>query len=122
MESTINHYQLKIKKISNTKNIKFRDANGNEIKELNYLVEYSDDSIEKYIEGKNFSVQTKSTKDGMSIYKNYKFTDYIDLWSLAKKIFKGKLSIKEARKQQNAMGKRLQSCIIGLITVVLEKE
>ena len=39
-----------------------------------------------------------------------------------KKIFEEKLSIKEARKQQNAIEKRLQSCIIGLITVVLEKE
>ena len=39
-----------------------------------------------------------------------------------KKIFEEKLSIKEARKQQNAIEKSLQSCIIGLITVVLEKE
>ena len=39
-----------------------------------------------------------------------------------KKIFEEKLSIKEARKQQNAMEKRLETCIIGLIPVVLEKE
>ena len=89
----------KDQKISNTKKIKFRDANRNEIKELNYLVDYIDDSIEKYIEGKNFSIQIRSTKDGKPIYKNYNFSDYTDLWSLVKKIFEGKLSIKEARKQ-----------------------
>ena len=85
MESTINHCQLKIKKIIN---IKKTDANGNEIKELNYLVDYIDDSIEKYIEGKIFSIQTRSTKDGKPIYKNYNFSDYTDLWSLVKKYLK----------------------------------
>ena len=89
------------------KKIKFRDANGNEIKELNYLVDYIDNSIEKYIIRKNFSVQTRSTKDGKSIYKNYNFSDYTDLWSLVKKIFEGKLSIKESRKQQNAIEKKI---------------
>ena len=84
------------------KKIKFRDANGNEIKELNYLVDYIDNSIEKYIIRKNFSVQTRSTKDGKSIYKNYKY-----LWSLVKKIFEGKLSIKESKKQQNAIEKKI---------------
>ena len=84
---------------------KFRDANSNEIKELNYLVDYIDNSIEKYIEGKKFFVQTRSTKDGKSVYKNYNFSDYTDLWSLEKKICEGTLSIKEARKQQNAIEK-----------------
>ena len=46
---------IKDRKISDTKEFKFRDANGNEIKELNYLVDYIDNSIEKYIEvKKNF--------------------------------------------------------------------
>ena len=40
---------IKCRKISNKKKSKFRDANGNEIKELNYLVDYIDDSIQKYI-------------------------------------------------------------------------
>ena len=70
MGSTINHHQLKIEKLV-IKKIKFTDVNRNEIKELNYLVEYIDNSIEKYIEGKNFSIQTRSTKDGKPIYKNY---------------------------------------------------
>ena len=87
MEYTINHHQLKVKILVIQKN-KFRDVNGNEIKELNYLVDYIDNSIEKYVEGKKFSVQTKSTKGGKSIYKNYIFTDYIDLWSLVKKYLK----------------------------------
>ena len=64
------------KKISNTKKFKFRDTNGNEIKELNYLVDYIEDRFEKYIEGKIFSIQTRSTKDGKPIYKNYNFSDY----------------------------------------------
>ena len=38
---------------------KIRDAKGNEIKELNYVVDYIDNSIEKHNEGKKFSVQTK---------------------------------------------------------------
>ena len=52
----INNQPLPIKgrKISDTKRFKFRDAKGNEIKELNYLVDYIDNSIETYIEGKNF--------------------------------------------------------------------
>ena len=54
MGSTINHYQLKIEKLVIHKKFKFRDANDNEIKQLNYLVEYIDSSIEKYIEGKMF--------------------------------------------------------------------
>ena len=109
------------RKISDAKKFKFRDANGNEKKELNYLLDYIESSIEKYIEGKMFSIQTRSTKDGKTIYKNYNFSDYTDLWSLVKKIFEGKSSIKEARKQQNAIEKRLQSCIINLIRVTLEK-
>ena len=36
---------LKGRKFSDTKKFKFRDVNGNEIKELNYLVDYIDDSI-----------------------------------------------------------------------------
>ena len=105
----INNQLLSIKdrKISDTKKFQFRDTNGNEIKELNYLVDYIDNSIEKYIIRKNFSVQTRSTKDGKSIYKNYNFSDYTDLRSLVKKIFEGKLSIKEARKQQNAIEKKI---------------
>ena len=113
---------IKDRKISDTKRFKFRDANGNEIKELDYLVDYIDNSIEKYIIRKKFSVQTRSTKDGKSIYKNYNFSDYTHLWSLVKKIFEGKLSIREARKQQNAIEKILQSCTIDLIPVVLEKD
>ena len=98
---------IKDRKISNKKKFKFSDANGNEIKELNYLVDYIVNSIEKYIEGKLFFVQTKSTKDGNHIYKNYIFTDYIDLWSVVKKKFEEKLSIKEAKKQQNAVEKKI---------------
>ena len=120
----VNNQPLSIKdrKISDTRKFKFRDANGNEIKEPNYLLDYTDNSIEKYIISKKFSIQTRSTRDGKSNCKNYNFSDYIDLWSLLKKIFAGKLSIKEARKQQMLWKKRLQSCIIGLIPVVLEKE
>ena len=47
--------------ISDTKKFKFTDANGNEIKELDYLVDYIDNSIEKYIEGKNKSQQEKES-------------------------------------------------------------
>ena len=80
----INNQPLPIKgrKISDTKKFKFRDANGNEIKELNYLVDYIDNSIEKYIEGKSVSVQTKSTRDGKPVEKNNNFSNYTDLWSL----------------------------------------
>ena len=60
---------IKVRKISDTKKFKFRDANGNEIKELIYLVDYIDNSIEKYIKGKNVSVQTKSTKSGKACSK-----------------------------------------------------
>ena len=80
---------IKDRKISDTKKFKFRDANGNEIKELNYLIDYIDNSIEKYIKGKKFSVQTRSTKDGKSVYKNYNFSGYTDLCSLVKKYLKG---------------------------------
>ena len=79
---------IKDRKISDTKKFKFRDANGNEIKKLNYLVDYTEDSIEKYIEGKNFPVQTRRTKDGKPIYNNYNFSDYTDLRSLVKKYLK----------------------------------
>ena len=101
----INHQQLRI---SDTKKFKFRDANSNEIKVLNYLVDYIDNSIKKYIEGKKFSIQTKSTKNGRPVQKDYIFSDYIDLWSLVKKIFDGKLSIKEARKQQDDMKEKIK--------------
>ena len=50
---------IKDQKISDTKKFKFRDANGNETKELNYLVDYIDNSIENYIEGNNFPIQIK---------------------------------------------------------------
>ena len=53
MGLTINHHQLKVEKLV-IKKFKFKDANCNEIKELNYLVDYIDNNIEKYIEGKNF--------------------------------------------------------------------
>ena len=99
---------MKGQKISDTKKFKFRDANGNEIKELNYLVDYIDNNIEKYIEGKKFSIQTRSTKDGKPIYKDYNFSDYTSLWSFVKKVFEGKLSTKEARKQQNAIEKKIK--------------
>ena len=48
----INNQQSSIKdrKINDTKKFKFRDSNCNEIKELNYLVDYIDNSIEKYKE------------------------------------------------------------------------
>ena len=62
MRSAINHHQLKIEKLV-IKKFKFRDANGNEIKEVNYSVEYIDNNIEKYIDGKNVSMQTRSTKE-----------------------------------------------------------
>ena len=55
---------IKGRKTNDTKKFKFRDANGNKIKELNYLVNYIYNSIEKYIEGKSFSVQRRATKDG----------------------------------------------------------
>ena len=58
---------IKDQKISGIKNFKFRDAKGNEIKELNYLVDYIENSIKKYIAGKTFSAQTKSTKNGKSV-------------------------------------------------------
>ena len=64
--------------------------------------------LKKYTEGKNFSVQTKSTKNENSVQNNYSFSDYTNLWSLVKKIFEGKLSIKEARKQQNAIEKKIR--------------
>ena len=98
---------IKDKKISNTKKFKFRYANVNEIKELSYLVDDIEDSIEKYIEGKISSIQTSTTRDGKHIYKNYNFSDYTNLWSLIKKIFEGKLSIKKARKQQNYIEKKI---------------
>ena len=98
---------IKDRKTSDTKTFKFRDPNGNEIKELNYLIDYIDNSIEKYIKGKKFSVQTRSTKDGKNVYKNYNFSDYTDLWSLVKKLFEGKLSIKEARKKITELHNRL---------------
>ena len=79
---------IKDQKISDTKKFKFRDANGNEIKELKYLVEYIENSIENYIEGKKNYVQTRSTRDGKAVYKNYNFSDYTDLWSLVKKYLK----------------------------------
>ena len=96
----INNQPMPIKgrKISDIKKFKFKGAKGNEIRELNYLVDYIDNNIEKYIEGKNFSVQTKSTRNGKFVEKSYNFSDYTDLRSLVK-IFEGKLSIKEARKQ-----------------------
>ena len=86
----INNQPLSIKgqKISDTKKFKFRDANGNEIKELNYLIDHIENSIEKYIERKNFSIQTRSTNDGKNVYKNYNFSDYTDLRSLQKKYWK----------------------------------
>ena len=65
----INNQPLPIKgrKISDTKKFMLRDAKGNEIKELNYLVDYIDNSIEKYIKEKKFSVQTKSARNGKSV-------------------------------------------------------
>ena len=82
------------RKISDTKKFKFRDAKGNEIKDLNYLVDYIDNSIENYLEGKKFFVQTKPTRNRKFVEKNYNFSDYTGLWSIVKKIFEGKLSIK----------------------------
>ena len=50
---------IKYWKISDTKKFEFRNAIGNEIKVLNYLEDYIDNSIEKYIIGKTFYVKTK---------------------------------------------------------------
>ena len=93
----INNQPLSIKgrKISDTKKFKFRDANGNEIKELDYLVDYIDNSIEKYIIRKNVSIQTRSTRDGKTVYKNYDFSNYTDLWSLVKKYLKENFQLKK---------------------------
>ena len=54
---------------------------------------------------KIFLYKQRSTRNGKFVEKNYSFSGYTDLWSLVKKIYEGKLSIKEARKQQNAMKK-----------------
>ena len=96
---------IKDRKISITKKFKFSDAKGNEMKELNYLVDYIENSIEKYIEGKNFSIQTRSAKDAKTIYKNYNLiiiriitSDYTNLWSFVKKIIEGKISKKRSKK------------------------
>ena len=43
-----------------------------------------------------------------SLFKRIITLDYIDFWSLVKKIFEGKLLIKEARKQQNARAKQIK--------------
>ena len=75
-------------KISDTKKFKFKDAKGNEIKELNYLVNFIGNSIEKYIIRKKFSVQTKLTRDGTSVEKNHDFSNYTNLWPLVKKYLK----------------------------------
>ena len=90
IKNGINNQPLSIndRKIRDTKKFKFRDANGSEIKELNYLVDYIDNSIGKYIIRKTFSAQTRSTRDGKPVYKNYNFSDYTDLWSLVKKYLK----------------------------------
>ena len=48
MGSTINHCQLKVEKF------KFTDAKGNEIKKLNYLVDYIDNSIKNMLKEKIF--------------------------------------------------------------------
>ena len=95
----INNQSMSIKdrKISDTKKFKFRDANGNEIKELNYLVDYIDNSIEKYIIKKKFSAK--------SIYKNYNFNDYADLWSLVKKIL-SKIINKRSKKTTKCYRKK----------------
>ena len=74
------------RKISDATKFKFRDANSNEIKELNYLVDYINNSIEKYIE--YIFVHTRSTKHGKLIYKNYNFSNYTNLWLLVKKYLK----------------------------------
>ena len=120
----INNQPLSIKdrKISDTKKFQFRDANGNKIKELNKLVDYVENSIEKYIEGKHFSVQTSSTKNGTPIYKDYNFSDYTNLWSLVKKKYSEKLSIKEARKQQNAIEKKITELHNRLNPIDLRKK
>ena len=70
---------IKDRKISDTRKFKFRDANGNETKELNYLVDYIENIFEKYIEGTNFYIQARSTKNRKPIYKDYNFSDYKNL-------------------------------------------
>ena len=84
MGSTINHFQLNIEKLV-IKKIKLREAKGNEIKELNYLVDYIDNSIEKYIE---VNIQAISTRDGKPVEKNHNFSNYTDLWLPVKKYLK----------------------------------
>ena len=113
---------IKGRKISDTKKFKFRDAKGNEIKELNYLVDYIDNSIEKYIEGKKFSVQTNSIRNGKPVEKNYNFSDYTILWSLIKKYLKENYQYRGQENNKMLWKKRLQRRIIGLIPVVLERE
>ena len=119
---------IKDRKISDTKKFKFIDANGNEIKEINYLVDYIENSIEKYIEGKHFSVQTRSTKNGRPIYKNYNFSDCTNLWSLVKKNILKKIFNKRSKKTTKCYRKNVYmigliwSCIIGLVPLVLEEK
>ena len=78
-------------------------------------MDYIDSIIENYVKGKRYFAETKITKKGKSIDKDYPFNDYADLWSLAKQIFKKKLSIKKAKEEQNNMKKNLLNCMIGFI-------
>ena len=67
----INNQPLSIRdrKISDTKKIKFRAAKGNEIKELNYLVDYINNRIEKYIKGKKKILYKQSQQEKESMLK-----------------------------------------------------
>ena len=60
----INNQPLPIKgrKISDTKKLSLEMQRVMKLKELNSLVDYINNSIRKYIEGKIFSVQTKVNK------------------------------------------------------------
>ena len=75
----------------------FRDKQGRIIKELNPLIDYIEDNIKKYIEGKRYYLETKTTKKRKGINKEYDFTDYIDLFNFTKKILENKLSIEKAK-------------------------
>ena len=76
-------------------------------------------ALKNMLKEKNFLHKQSQQKNRKPIYKGYNFNDYTNLWSLVKKIFEGKLSIKEARKQQNAIEKK---GLIGLIPLVLEEK
>ena len=105
MGSKINHCQLKVEKLV-IKKIKFRDAKGNEIKELNYLVDYIDNSIEKYIEGKHFSVQ-QSQQKMESLLKRIITLVIIQTCGQLQKNIRRKIINKRSKKTTKCYGKKV---------------